>query len=289
MAHNDEKNAAGGGRFTYQILSDIHIERDYPKVPDLEKFIECKSDTLIIAGDVGRLSGIAYFDQYITFMAKIQESAFKRVILVLGNHEYMTSRQAGAAPVDVGEYLFARLHVVLGGFPKITLLQDSYVDIATGGGNSNIRIYGTTLWSYIPDEARVIDGKAVELPIMTFNNRWVEASWFNREHARCVYSLELAITKAKQEGKRMIVVSHYAPTMLKTLDDEHLEDPMHAWYASNLDRLLTGDQVYVWIFGHTHVNCAYLTKGDTFLVSNQYRAKAGGGNGGVMSMRMPQG
>jgi len=56
-----------------------------------------------------------------------------------------------------------------------------------------------------------------------------------------------------------------------TLKDYHKIDLTHHYYVSNLERLLKKDCVYVWIFGHTHVNCDYINDRDTRIVSNQFR------------------
>jgi hypothetical protein len=154
--------------------------------------------------------------------------------------------------------MIANLRNFLRTMPKITLLENTHIDL-----EGDIRVYGTTLWSHIPEEAR-----GLVIPMLTFDGRPADASWLNREHAMCVCHLETAIQTAQIESKRLVVVSHYAPTFVNTVDESY-DALKKFYYASNLTRLLNQQSVHTWVFGHTHVNCDYVTTDGTHVVSNQ--------------------
>jgi predicted phosphohydrolase len=80
--------------------------------------------------------------------------------------------------------------------------------------------------------------------------------------------IENAMQFAKAKSLKLIVVSHYCPS-LSLLKKIKPNDRFWSLYASNLDHLLTSKSVHTWIYGHTHFNCDVITEGGTRVVSNQ--------------------
>ncbi|HVS04223.1 MAG TPA: hypothetical protein VMT16_15775 [Thermoanaerobaculia bacterium] len=84
-------------------------------------------------------------------------------------------------------------------------------------------------------------------------------------HARSRRWLEEALAGAGL-SQRTVVVTHHAPSRLSL-------DPTTAWqlvsaaYASNLDALVAGSGVPLWVHGHTHCAADYRI-GETRVLSN---------------------
>ena len=236
----------------FQIVSDIHIERFYPEVPDFRTFITKSSDYLILAGDIGRLE---YTMQYFNFLKSLSVE-FKKIYLVPGNNEYYSSKSDFS-------YLKYLLYQIEKKIPNLIVLDDKYVDI----DDTNIRLYGTTLWSYIPDDKRLLN-----LPIRVDGSSFVNATWINKQHFNSLYTLEKTIDNLP-EDKKIVIITHHPPTDKGCLAERHLNDPKNVYYHNKLDRLFC-DKIDTWIFGHTHVNCDYTSKDvGTRIVSNQFLNK----------------
>ena len=118
---------------SFQILSDLHLEVGHQY---LSFTFPPVATNLILAGDIGRL---AEYDDYLRFIQR-QTGQFKRVFLVLGNHEfYGLSFHEGlekARKLEQEPSLNGRL----------ILLQNSRFDIP----DSSVTVLGCTLWSRIP-------------------------------------------------------------------------------------------------------------------------------------------
>lgn len=232
----------------FQIISDIHIERFYPNVPDWKNIINKEAETLVLAGDIGHLE---YFEQYYEFVKSLSEN-FEKIIIVPGNHEFYSKTISY-------ENLFTRLEN-LEKLENVIILTNKKLDL-----NDEWVLYGTILWSYIPEPCRI-----KELNI--FSNENVSSiTWHNREHLNCVYELEKFFNENNKNGnKKVIVVSHYPPILYNTIRCNLYTEKLRFYYASNLERLLSPENMKIWIYGHTHKNTSFL-KNDVLLLSNQYR------------------
>jgi len=235
----------------FQIASDLHIEREYPRLCSWEEYLTKSSDILILNGDIGH---IYLFEQFKYFIQGVC-SVWENVYFIPGNHEFYNENRISY------KYLLFTLKNLEIIFTNFKVLYNEHVDF-----EGNIRLYGATLWSHIPEYCRERN-----IPIYTKSGRLIDASWLNKEYFKAVYDIDKEILDAKDKGKRLIISTHYAPTMNGTLKDYHKIDLTHHYYVSNLERLLKKDCVYVWIFGHTHVNCDYINDRDTRIVSNQFR------------------
>lgn len=237
---------------SFQIVSDIHIERDYPYVPDFRQIIKKSSDNLILAGDIGRLE---YTDQYFEFLKSLSFE-FKNLYLIPGNNEFYSKK-----------YDYSYLSMILLQFENsianLKVLDNKYIDIE----NTNIRIFGSTLWSYIPENKRQL-----HLPIK-IDDKSASPTWMNRQHFQSLYILENTIENLPV-NKELIVVTHYAPTFKGCISEKYkTNDALNCYYHSNLERFFH-EKINTWIFGHTHTNCDYIN-GNVRIMSNQYSCTKG--------------
>jgi len=234
----------------FHIVSDIHIEREYPKIPKWNTIINKRSENIILAGDVGHLE---LFDQYDSFISHIC-SNFTNVILIPGNHEFYSDKYDFKT-------LYKYLLVLKNKYNNLTILDNDYIDL-----EGNIRIYGTTLWCHIPQENIKKD-----VPIID-NNEKINNNWLNKNNKQCIEKIHDIILKSQYDKKRLIIASHYSPSIYN-IDPRNYSSETKFFYFSNLEYLFKQHYIYTWIFGHTHYNKDYYSKYNTRIISNQYRAK----------------
>lgn len=106
-------------------------------------------------------------------------------------------------------------------------------------------------------------------------SRRINPSDFREYHRITLRNIQLAMKNAYESGKKLVVVTHHAPSRISLLRGDEFEadyvfqksDPS---YASNLDYQFEGeDAPALWIHGHTHIATAYTTEGGkTRVVSN---------------------
>ena len=238
-----------------QLASDLHVAHgEY----DWRKFLSQKSDgvdALVLLGDIMRL---ADFEQYYRFMENLCKS-WTNVYLVPGNHEFYVELGEQILDLDI---LWGRLWQLHNAIPNLTVLHNEWVDLP-----GNIRLYGSILWSHIPQGFEVMT-----LPIKLRDGNFVDAKWLNETNRANVSKIKQVIHQSKLDGKRLLIATHYPPTE-KTLLPEHLAGQYHYYYANNLDSLMGKDNIYIWMYGHSHLNMDFRTQGDTRIVSNQYKTK----------------
>lgn len=247
---------------TFTLISDLHLQTP----TNWQTFIKNTStDYLILAGDICRITKM---DILLEFLTSVCLLPFKKVVYVCGNHEFYNKQG----------YTYCGLLAILREktrqLEKLVILNNEIINI-----EQNLRIFGTTLWSQLPDE-----WAGPILPIFDENGLVVTRNWMHREHFTALHKLDTEILRARVENKRLIVVSHYAPTFENTLKPEHYQTKQRFFYCSPLDQYLYKSKIYTWMFGHTHVNVDYLTRGDTRLVTNQYPGE-GFDNGKIISIR----
>lgn len=117
----------------FQVLSDLHLEINQ-QYSSFE--IPVCANSLILAGDVGRL---ADYDGYLQFLQK-QTEWFEAVFLVLGNHEFY--KESFTAGLEKAKQL--EQEPSLNG--RLILLHQRRYDIP----DSHVMILGCTLWSKSP-------------------------------------------------------------------------------------------------------------------------------------------
>lgn len=230
-----------------QIASDIHIEKIYPKSPEITDYITPCADTLILAGDIG---SIYHYEIFKNFLLSCKKH-FHNVIFVPGNNEYYLREGFEIKTFDELNSDLRKLAEETG----VILLNNEYIE------DEEYIIFGATWWSHIPD--------VLNMRINMEKDRQINSDDFNHLH----YTSRKCLNKVIQNKgtKRLIVVSHYCPTRLGTMNLHHKESDfvdLVPYYFSSSEKYLRG-AVDTWIYGHTHVFRDFLFDGgSTRIISN---------------------
>ncbi|KAL2000404.1 hypothetical protein VTN02DRAFT_3169 [Thermoascus thermophilus] len=242
-------------RVRFQILSDLHLEvsQSYSTYT-----IPPKAPYLILAGDIGRLCD---YDSYKLFLQR-HCAQFRRVFLVLGNHEFFTLSRAEA--LERADNL-QRDPELCG---KLTVLNRTRVDIE----DAKVTILGCTLLTRVDPEAK--ETVAEKVGDFRHIRDWTVED-HNAAHEVDVRWLkaQLATLKRQSPDRKVLVVTHHAPTSCGTSDPAHAESPLRTAFCTELLRGEAGswpgiESAKVWVFGHTHW-CTEFQMGGITVVANQ--------------------
>ena len=224
------------------ILSDLHLEFAPFEVPETD------ADVVVFAGDIGTgLQGI-----------ELANRCGKQVIYVAGNHEYY----GGALPK-----LTEKMREAAG--PNVAFLEND--EITIGG----VRFLGATLWTDFrlfgdvqTDYCMMVAGEQMnDFRKIRCSPRYNRLSpWATlMMHRQTRYWLRRSLDSTF--AGPTVVVTHHAPS-IKSLQPQYRADPLAAAFISDLEELMGGERVAVWVHGHTH-HCVDYPIAGTRIVSNQ--------------------
>ena len=201
---------------TFQILSDLHLEvgQQYSSFE-----IPVSASYLILAGDIGRLID---YDQYLGFLERQAHLSFRKIFWVLGNHEfYGLSYEDGLSQAN-------RLRQESSINGKVILLHRCRYDLP----ETDATLLGCTLWSSIARDSedivrsRVKDfHKIQDWTVAKHNSTFQEeVNWLRHEVGR----LRL------EPKKRLLIVTHHAPSVQNTSRPEHGSNPWNSAFATDI-------------------------------------------------------
>jgi predicted phosphodiesterase len=231
------------------VLSDLHLERG----GGLLLAAAADADVLVLAGDIG--PGVAGLEMAATWWDE------RPIVYVSGNHEpyghglpdLTGELRTAATAFDGRVHVLERDEVVIGG----------------------LRFLGCTLWSDFDVGGR--DERERSMAICgELVNDYEQIAWAPAARAlRPSDTLRLHRTSRRWLEHRLaaphdgstVVVTHHAPLPPR----ERLTDPvwraLAGGFVSDLTELMGGDQIAVWIHGHTHRRVDVTVRG-TRVVSN---------------------
>ncbi|KAI1073494.1 putative calcineurin-like phosphoesterase [Whalleya microplaca] len=235
-----------------QIISDLHLEvgQQYSSY-----IFPVSAPFLLLAGDIGRLID---YDSYLEFL-EAQTSRYKKVFLVLGNHEFYG--------LDYKSGLEAALRLSEESSLKNTLVLLNRA--RWDDPDSNLTILGCTLWSAITENAHsVVESKVNDFKKIhgwtakKHNEVYIEEStWLRNQVAH------VALQNNHAE-RRILVATHHAPCLEGTSRPEHSSNPWTSAFATDLVGQGGWIGVKTWVFGHTHYS-TNLTRNGIRIVANQ--------------------
>src|SRR5262245_40274715 len=230
-------------RMRLQILGDLHLEFGPARIPTPD------ADVVVLAGDVhlgreGRKWIRGHFPD-------------KPVVYVLGNHEFYRHSLPELTEALKRETNGSNIHV----------LENTSAEI------DGFTFLGCTLWTdfmIAPDpEAAICVAEEMmsdySIVRNSTENRALRARDTIRLHKESVSWLRGAL--AQCDPACTIVVTHHAPSQLSEAP-YHLNSPLKAAFASNLDSMVEQSRIPLWVHGHTHYNVDY-SIGSTRVLTNQ--------------------
>ena len=246
--------------FSIKICSDLHINSYFPNYPSVKNLFNTTepfiADICILVGDITHYELIHFYKKFLKYLS----TYFTRIVLVPGNHEYYNNTTNNIKSMKEMDLLASSLTDEI---KNLDILNNTYIDIM------NIRIYGSILWSFIPDN--VPYNKYI--PIYNDYKKLITKEEFNMLNYCSKLSLVNCIEQTKKDGKQLIIATHYSPTfdMYTILNDTTLvpSDPLNYFYCNNLNHLINDKNAAVWVFGHTHTFINEIKDG-CILLSNPY-------------------
>lgn len=220
------------------ILSDLHLEHAPFTLPKTD------ADVVILAGDIDVGSqGV--------FWASKQFDV--PVVYVPGNHEYWGFPRSMEETNQSMKVVAERA--------GIHLLDNSVWDAG------EVRFIGTTLWTDLQREP--VNGKAIKiLEVDQSKILMKKGGLLSTEEVQAIYERNVEWLEgqlAMPYSGKTIIVTHHAPSM-KSQHQQYADSELAAAFISNLEYLM-GDNVDLWIHGHTHNNFDYKVN-DTRVICN---------------------
>ena len=229
---------------TLQIASDLHIEQS-DDIPNATEYIIPISEVLILAGDIGSLYKL---DQLQGFLEQLN-NLFQAILYIPGNHEFYMMQ--GYQPISY-KALEARLESLGNAISNLYILNRRSVRI------KDVCIAGCTLWSK----------PTCKVPPFIVRVNGFNTAAYSTKHKKDLNYIKKMISYCKKEKYKLVVVTHHPPSY-RTLEGAKKRKRFESLYASNLDHLLNGDDVKVWICGHTHKNIDFVTNNGCRVITNQ--------------------
>jgi hypothetical protein len=232
-----------------QIASDIHFEhRFFP----YEHIINPVGNVLALLGDIDSV-----FSSNLPKFLKWCKSRFNHVLYVPGNHEFYSP--STTKPVTITE-ITQKLKDMCDQI-GVTLLQNSHVDIG------DVRFIGSTLWSYVPHEYKELVKAHLNDYRLIFKtpNKCIDVNDTVAEY--CKSRDYITKTIANTKNKKIVVLTHHAPSLYKTSSPKYALKPTTTGFASHLP--YTPGIIRLWCSGHTHYNFHHSVQGYE-LISNQF-------------------
>jgi predicted phosphohydrolase len=212
------------------------------------------SGILILAGDLTRV-----FSGTSLFVDSLKEicSKFNKVIFVPGNHEYYCIRGKESM-----ESILLFIRSLTNSIKNLIVLDNESYTIG------DTIIFGSTFWSYTSTDAWH------KIPIYVGNKgseRLITNHEYNELHFRSLLALEKTIKCAEEQNKKMVVVTHYPPTIKGTVDPKYHDNSTRSMYYSHSDHILENNVIMRWIYGHTDYNGRYEKREGVYkkLMTNQ--------------------
>lgn len=228
-------------------VSDLHfgVNRESAvAVPfNITKMDDEHEQILILAGDVcdSCLTGIEFIRDVC--------SRFKHVLYVFGNHEYYKQSIDGAKDVLLRQ---------IGSKPdNLHILDCDTFEV------DDVMFVGATLWTDLNNfdpttthlvsrglnDCRLIRAKQ-DNDVLFRGQLWTDLHCKHRDY------IDIMCTSAKQQNKRVVVITHHAPS-LQSVHDVFKGSDINGGFASNLDWLFEKHDILYWIHGHMHHRFEY--------------------------------
>lgn len=237
-------------------MSDLHLEFNQMDLPIIENESEI---TLILAGDIGLAEKPNTFIPFLTEMGE----RHKRVIMIMGNHEhYHTSFQRSFDKINdaLPEHL-TNIHVM----EKETFIEDDVAVICATMWTDCNKQCPHSIWkiqTYMSDYKVIRNG-----PATNAYQRKLSPHDTIHDHQYAVKYIFENIKKQKEAGRKVVVVTHHAPSSLSIAAHYKDDHYINGGYHSRLENQIMDTNPDMWFHGHMHNSFDY-TLGETRVICN---------------------
>lgn len=234
------------------ILSDLHQSRGALEVPHTD------ADVVILAGDIARPKDAVAWALGFN----------KPVLYVPGNHEFYGASIVGAAD---------ELKKLCAGTP-IHVLDNDQVVI------DGVRFLGTTLWTNFMLGA---DADERQLAMLEAHRFMRDFSVIHvDEPAPRLFTPDDAVALCRADAQWLenrlaephagptVIITHHAPSR-QSIHPRFAGSALNGCFVSDLQHLVDGQRVQLWVHGHTHDSFDYLLHGTRVVCNPRGYAKDG--------------
>jgi predicted MPP superfamily phosphohydrolase len=229
---------------TIQIVSDLHLEFHADKL----KFniITPSAKILALVGDICCWSTNEDLVIAKRFFEEILPQ-FEHIIYIAGNHEYYNygNKKLTITDIDARISLFCKKLS-----NKIHFMNNNSIELLMG--KQKYLILGSTLWTYIPDEAHDFVKK---------NMSDYDKIYINNEKVRLITPkditalfyknykyLKTQMTRGLKNGCKVIILTHHKPYN----NPNHNELTLDSAYSTDCTDIIK-KPLALWAYGHTHI------------------------------------
>lgn len=231
-----------------QIISDLHME--FGRIDSLyEKMCECKSDVLVLAGDISSSNEI--FETLNT----IQHDCGKPIIFVIGNHEYYGRSRKN---LDIEMMTMKDVN------PNIHILIEDSVQIgdvcfigSTGWWDGSGGHIGMTVKHGLNDFRYIYD-------LMDEGN--LDGIVWGRK-SKTFLSNKLFKMRAEEKKTKLCVITHHFPHH-RSINPRYAGSPLNACFYNAWEWMFERYHPELWIHGHTHDSFDYIVEDKSRVVCN---------------------
>lgn len=235
-----------------QIISDLHLEHRSNTV-HYEDFIKPSADILALLGDIGSPND-AELEDFIAWCSQ----HFKYVLYVPGNHEYYSNDG------EPQYLLHEKLHMICQNFMNVHLLDNKMFEL------NDVVFIGSTLWSDIPPSKDEFLAKYMNdfRLIFVAPHQRMKPHHTRIEFVKNKAFIENTIAEYQGKNKKIVVLTHHAPSLEGTSAPIHNTSDSRYAFASKLSCHHAPNAIRLWCCGHTHYNFHHFKEGYE-LISNQ--------------------
>uniref|UniRef100_A0A6C0BH97 Calcineurin-like phosphoesterase domain-containing protein n=1 Tax=viral metagenome TaxID=1070528 RepID=A0A6C0BH97_9ZZZZ len=194
-----------------QYMSDLHLEEN--PIPSIKP----TSEYLALCGDIGN----PFSKDYSKFLNNVCKQ-YQHVFLVPGNYEYLFATMSATN---------MQLKFLASEIPNLHILNNTTFDLS-----DNITVIGTPLWSNIDDISSYFIHDFAQ--IKTSDSTFITPRTHRKMHNKCIEFIEDALNNVIVNGKKCIVLTHYAPQ--RDIVDKG-KDHIIAWVYGNSQEIKTSE------------------------------------------------
>jgi Icc-related predicted phosphoesterase len=218
------------------VLSDLHFEFHRDKGSSFIKGLSREVDACVIAGDLGNSKNIVS-------SLKALSVYFKEipVIYVNGNHDFYGSTR---------ENVVNRINNLAAAQPNLHYLDNNSITL------DGQRFLGTPLWFRDHPMNQIYQSALSDFRVIKDYTKWVY-----KENHKAREFIEQNLTK------KDVVITHHLPCE-QSIPQGFKQSNLNRFFLCDMHDVILNYEPKLWIHGHTHTACDYISGNTTRIVCN---------------------